>query len=87
MRRRFGPGLRPRVPHKPWEALYDPAGSTRSGGGPARHEPENDELSSPYVEDGVLDLRAWARDALALTLPANVLCRVDCAGLPARSGM
>ncbi len=25
-----------------------------------------DELESPYVEDGWLDLRAWARDALAL---------------------
>jgi len=29
----------------------------------------------------VLDLRAWARDALALSLPAKVLCRADCAGL------
>jgi uncharacterized protein len=42
---------------------------------------ESDELSSPYVEGGALDLRGWARDALALTLPANVLCREDCAGL------
>jgi uncharacterized protein len=42
---------------------------------------ENDELSSPYVEDGVLDLRAWARDALALSVPSNLLCREDCAGL------
>lgn len=40
-----------------------------------------DELASPYVERGVLDLRAWARDALALTLPAKLLCRDDCAGL------
>jgi uncharacterized protein len=40
-----------------------------------------DELASPYVEHGVLDLRAWARDALALELPASVLCRSDCAGL------
>src|SRR6266436_1632574 len=31
MRRRVGPGLRPRAAHKPWEALYAPAGSTRSG--------------------------------------------------------
>ena len=30
---------------------------------------------------GVLDLRAWARDALALALPATLLCRPDCAGL------
>lgn len=40
-----------------------------------------EELDSPYVEDGTLDLRAWARDALALALPAAVLCRPDCAGL------
>ncbi len=42
---------------------------------------EGDELESPYVRDGMLDLRAWARDALALTLPAQLLCRPDCAGL------
>jgi DUF177 domain-containing protein len=45
-----------------------------------------DELESPYVQDGVLDLRSWARDALALTLPANLLCRPDCAGLCAVCG-
>jgi uncharacterized protein len=42
---------------------------------------EGEELESPYVRDGVLDLRGWARDSLALTLPAQVLCRADCAGL------
>jgi uncharacterized protein len=40
-----------------------------------------EELDSPYVEAGVLDLRAWARDALALNLPRAILCRTDCAGL------
>jgi uncharacterized protein len=40
-----------------------------------------DELSSPYVHGGDLDLRAWARDALALALPSQILCRDDCAGL------
>jgi uncharacterized protein len=56
------------------------AGATRAHGRrPARDG--NDELASPYVEDGVLDLRAWARDALALAVPANLLCRDDCAGL------
>jgi uncharacterized protein len=39
------------------------------------------ELRSPYVADGVLDLTAWAHDALALALPPQVLCRPDCAGL------
>lgn len=42
---------------------------------------EGDELASPYVSDGVLDVQAWARDALALALPAQLLCRPDCAGL------
>ena len=40
-----------------------------------------DELQSPYVEGEDLDLSAWARDALALALPAQLLCRPDCAGL------
>jgi DUF177 domain-containing protein len=47
---------------------------------------ESDELDSPYVERGVLDLHAWARDALALALPTKVLCRDDCAGLCPRCG-
>jgi uncharacterized protein len=42
---------------------------------------EGEELESPYVVDGVLDLKAWARDALALSVPTQVLCRPDCAGL------
>src|SRR5947209_15531104 len=42
---------------------------------------EGDELSSPYVEHDTLDLHAWARDALALALPQQVLCREQCAGL------
>lgn len=40
-----------------------------------------DELSSPYVERDELDLRGWARDALALALPTKLLCQPDCAGL------
>ena len=49
--------------------------------GRGKHEDESDDLTSPYVQDGVLDLRGWARDALALSVPANLLCREDCAGL------
>jgi uncharacterized protein len=45
-----------------------------------------EELSSPYVRDDELDVRAWARDALALALPAQLLCREDCAGLCAVCG-
>ena len=47
----------------------------------------DDELSSPYVnEDGELDLAAWARDALALTLPAQITCMPECAGLCPQCG-
>jgi uncharacterized protein len=47
---------------------------------------EGDDLESPYVQEGALDLSGWARDALALTLPATLLCRDDCAGLCAVCG-
>jgi uncharacterized protein len=40
-----------------------------------------DELRSPYAKDDVLDLTAWARDTLALSLPVQILCKPDCAGL------
>jgi uncharacterized protein len=44
--------------------------------------PEGDEeLTSPYVSAGKLDLSAWARDSVALALPDKILCREDCAGL------
>lgn len=45
-----------------------------------------DELDSPYVVDQVLDLRRLANDALVLALPAQVLCRPQCAGLCAVCG-
>jgi uncharacterized protein len=45
----------------------------RPGGG--------EELTSPYVQEEILDLAAWARDAFALGMPVQVLCRPDCAGL------
>jgi uncharacterized protein len=47
---------------------------------------EGDELDSPYVDGGTLELGAWARDALALNLPRAILCREDCAGLCAICG-
>ena len=44
--------------------------------------PEGDEeLISPYVADGKLDLSSWARDSVVLALPDKILCRDDCAGL------
>jgi DUF177 domain-containing protein len=45
-----------------------------------------EDLESPYVQDSVLDANAWARDALALTLPTQILCKDDCAGLCAVCG-
>ncbi len=45
-----------------------------------------DELSSPYVTDGDLDLQAWTRDAFVLTLPAQITCRPDCRGLCPQCG-
>jgi uncharacterized protein len=47
------------------------------------HQPgsDTDELESPYVGDDELELTDWARDALALALPSQILCRPDCAGL------
>ncbi len=42
---------------------------------------DDDDLRSPYVEEDVLDLSAWARDALALELPEKILHDPDCAGL------
>lgn len=43
--------------------------------------PPSDELHSEYVVDEHLQLSAWARDAVALDLPEQILCREDCAGL------
>jgi len=45
----------------------------RPGGGP--------EMESPYVDVDELNLSGWARDALALALPAQIRCREDCLGL------
>jgi uncharacterized protein len=52
------------------------------------HEPgaQSEELRTSYVADDRLDLSAWARDSLALSLPAKILCREDCAGLCAGCG-
>ena len=41
----------------------------------------SEELTVPYLSDDRLDLSAWARDALALALPEQILCRPECAGL------
>ena len=45
-----------------------------------------DEMASLYVAGVELDLRAWARDALALSMPFQVVCDDDCPGLCAVCG-
>jgi uncharacterized protein len=45
-----------------------------------------EDLSSPYLEEGQLDVRAWARDAVVLALPVQIVCREDCLGLCAVCG-
>jgi DUF177 domain-containing protein len=41
----------------------------------------DEQLRSAYVLDDRLELSVWARDAIALELPEQILCRPDCAGL------
>ena len=41
----------------------------------------DEELRSPYVAEGNLDVERWANDALVLAFPSQPLCRPDCAGL------
>jgi uncharacterized protein len=43
--------------------------------------PEDEQMTTPYVEGLNLDVSAWARDSVALALPDKILCRTDCAGL------
>jgi uncharacterized protein len=50
------------------------------------NNPDDEELRTPYVEDNRLDLSSWARDALVLALPPQIVCRPDCAGLCAVCG-
>jgi DUF177 domain-containing protein len=47
---------------------------------------ESDELRTPYVADNQLRLSDWARDAIAVELPEQILCCDDCAGLCAVCG-
>ncbi len=40
-----------------------------------------EDLRSPYLDEDQLDVGAWARDALALALPTQIVCSEDCLGL------
>jgi uncharacterized protein len=50
----------------------------QSGGG--------EELDSPYIDGDDLDLRSWARDSVALALPAQIVCSAECRGICAICG-
>ena len=67
-----GPCMRCLEPAEPRVAV-DSREVDQPGGG--------DELNSPYVAKEVLDVHAWARDALVLALPAQLLCKEECLGL------
>lgn len=45
------------------------------------------ELASPYVEDGILDVGSWLRDAITLGLPEQIVCAPDCAGICQECGL
>ena len=44
-------------------------------------DPEDEQMTTQYVVGANLDVSQWARDAVALALPDQILCRPDCAGL------
>jgi uncharacterized protein len=67
-----GPCMRCLEPASP-EICVDAREIDQPGGG--------EELESPYLEGVVLDLEAWARDAVALAVPVQLVCDEDCAGL------
>jgi uncharacterized protein len=48
---------------------------------------DGEELDSPYVDHEVVDVAGWTRDALALTLPTQVLCTAACLGLCPECGI
>lgn len=71
----------------PCMRCLDPASPTYEVDSYEVHQPGagDSELLSPYMGEE-LDVAAWARDALALALPAQIKCRADCAGLCPKCG-
>ncbi len=71
----------------PCMRCLDPAGHAVSVDAREVDQPGGgEELRSPYLDEDELDVKAWARDALALALPAQIVCREDCLGLCAVCG-
>jgi uncharacterized protein len=50
------------------------------------NNPDDEELTTPYLVGDVLEVSDWGRDAISLALPDKILCRADCAGLCAVCG-
>jgi uncharacterized protein len=47
---------------------------------------DDEDLKSPYIDGDELDVHAWARDALVLELPTQIVCTEECRGLCAICG-
>jgi len=45
------------------------------------------DLRSPYVSDGLLEPARWLHDAIVLSMPEQIRCQADCAGLCAVCGV
>ncbi len=70
--------------HGPCSRCLEPATLTVSVDSREVHDPESgeDDLRSDFVSElDVLDVTAWAQDALGLEFPPRVLCSEDCRGL------
>jgi uncharacterized protein len=48
---------------------------------------EDDDLHCPYLDQGVLDLADWAREALVLAMPVQIVCSAGCRGLCPECGV
>ncbi|MEA2283526.1 MAG: hypothetical protein QOK21_4133 [Solirubrobacteraceae bacterium] len=83
LRLRFGVGL-----SGPCMRCLEPAQLSLEVDAREVHQPGGgDQLTSPYIDAGEeLDLSGWARDALALELPAQLTCREECLGLCGQCG-
>lgn len=83
LRLRFTAGLRGTC----MRCLQDAAPDFEIDAREIHQEGGGEELASPYVQAELLDLEAWAHDALLLALPPQVLCRPDCRGLCPECGI
>ena len=71
----------------PCTRCLEPAGKEIAVDAREVDQPDDiEELSSEYLDGDELDLRGWARDALALALPVQIVCKENCLGLCAVCG-